>query len=130
MSRIFLSYAPEDRAFAARLKRAFGARGAETFDPIDDLRPGEDISSGILRRLRRADMVVFVVPRYEGQGKAALVELGAAKALGKRIVSVLPDRARAANSEVASALGETYYFTDDRDPDDWAGQLLSDLRAA
>jgi hypothetical protein len=130
MSRVFLSYANEDRTFAARLKQALSAHGAETLDPGDDLRPGKDWSAAILKSLKRADLLVFVVPRYEGQGKSALVELGAAKAMGKRIVSVLPDRARAANTDVAMALGDTHYVGDDRDINDWAGRVLSELKAA
>lgn len=130
MSRVFLSYADEDRAFASKLKRALTARGAETFDPITAFRPGEDFSTAILKSLKRADLLVFVVPRFEGQGKSALVELGAAKAMGKRIVSVVPERTRAANSDVAAALGETHYFDGNRDPADWADQVLSELKAA
>jgi nucleoside 2-deoxyribosyltransferase len=130
MSRVFLSYAPEDKPFAERLKKALAAHGARAFDPSDDLPPGGDVSGEILKSLRRTDLVVFVVPRFEGQGKAALAELGAAKAMGKHIVSVLPDRVRAANSDVATALGETHYLDGDRDLADWADQVLSELKAA
>jgi hypothetical protein len=130
MSRVFLSYAAEDRAFASRLKRALTAQGAETVDPAEDMKPGDDLSAAILKSLKRSDLLVFVVPRYEGQGKSALVELGAAKALGKRIVSVVPEKARVAYSDVASALGETYFFDGDRNPADWADQVLSELKAA
>jgi nucleoside 2-deoxyribosyltransferase len=130
MNRVFLSYATEDQPFAARLKGALSAHGAETIDPTEDLRPGEEVSTAILKLLRRADLLVFVVPRFEGQGKSALVELGAAKAMGKRIVSVLPDRARSANSDVAMALSETRYVGNDRDLNDWADRVLSELKAA
>lgn len=129
MSRVFLSYASEDRKFADRLKRVFSAHGAETIDPAD-VGMGGDISTAILKSLKRADLMVFVVPRFEGQGKSALVELGAAKAMGKRVVSVLPDRSRAANTEVAVALSETYYVGSDRDLDNWADRVLSELKAA
>ena len=47
---------------------------------------------------------MFVVPEREGIGKNALAELGAAKAVGKQIVSLVPDRKRAANSDVAVRL--------------------------
>jgi hypothetical protein len=130
MSRVFLSYALDDRPFAERLARVLSARGAETFDPVKDFEPGENWSDAILKSLRRADLLVFVVPRFEGQGKSALVEVGAAKAMGKRIVSVLPDRARAANTEVATALGETHYLGNDRDLNKWADRVLSELKAA
>lgn len=131
MTRIFLSYASGDREFVAKLNRALTARGAATFDPHKDLNPGEDLSASIIGRLKQTDMLVFVVPRFEGQGKSALVELGAAKALGKRIVAVLPDRARAANSDVASALGHTYFLdATNENVGILADQVLSDLAAA
>ena len=130
MTEVFLSYAVEDRAFADRLARALAAEGARTFDPLRDLPGGTDISSAILRSLRRADLVVFVVPRFEGQGKAALAELGAARAIGKRIVSVLPDTTRAANSDVATALSETHFLEERNDLSLWAAQILSELKAA
>ena len=130
MSRVFLSYALEDRPFAARLKRALSARGAQTFDPAEDLRPGADLSAAILKALKQADLLVFVVPRFEGQGKSALVELGAAKAMGKRIVSILPDRARAANTDIAMALSETHYLGGDHDLNRWADRVVSELKAA
>jgi len=129
MSRVFLSYASEDQPFATRLKKVLSEHGAETLDPSDVV-PGEDFSAAVLKTLKRADLLVFVVPRFEGQGKSALVELGAAKALGKRVVSVLPDRARAANTDVAVALSETHYVGDDRDLNSWADRVLSGLKAA
>lgn len=130
MSRVFLSYATEDQAYAARLKKALEASGAETFDPARDLEPGAEFADAILKSLRRADLVVFVVPRFEGQGKSALVELGAARALGRRIVSVFPDRTRVANSDVAMALSEAHYLDGSRDLGDWASEVLSALKAA
>jgi len=131
MTRIFLSYAQPDRAFATTLHRALTARGAEVFDPASDVSFGDDTQKLILDRLRSSDLVIFVVPRYEGQGKSALVELGAAKAFGKRIAAVLPDGMRAANTDFASALGDVYAFNaSGRSVDALADRVLSDLQAA
>ena len=130
MSQVFISYAVEDKAFADRLNKALTDHGARVFDPMEDIVPGTDVSAAILRSLKHADLVVFVVPRFEGQGKSALAELGAARAFGKRIVSVLPDRTRAANSDVAAALGETHYLDRRSDLSHWTAQLLSELKAA
>ena len=58
------------------------------------------------------------------------MELGAAKAMGKRIVSVFPDRARAANTDVATALSETHYLGAGSDLDGWVARVLSELQAA
>lgn len=131
MSRVFLSYAAQDEDFAAKLRRALAEQGADVFDPSKDLAPSDDIWDSLLTRLKKSDLMVFVVPRYQGQGKHALSELGAAKALEKRIVSVLRDRTRLANNDVASALGNTYLLDETgKNLKTLAGQLLSDLAAA
>lgn len=131
MSQVFLSYAVPDRAFAKTLSRELAARGAEIVDPNVSLGAGEHLWDAILTYLKKSDLMVFVVPRYEGQGKSALAELGAAKALGKRIVSVLPERVRSANNDVASVLGNTYSLdAAGRNIGTLADQVLSDLAAA
>jgi hypothetical protein len=131
MSRVFLSYATPDKAFAKTLSRELAARGAEIVDPNANASAGENLWDLILPQLKRSDLMIFVVPRYEGQGKSALAELGAAKALGKRSVSVLPERVRLANNDVASVLGNTYSLDGaGRNMGVLADQLLSDLAAA
>lgn len=131
MTRVFLSHAMEDRKFVTELGKALMARGAETFVDYENVRPGDDISATILAQLQRSDLVVFVVPRYEGQGKNALFELGAARALGKPIVAVLPEGVRRANSDVASALGRTLLLdATTKNVGLLADQVLSDLAAA
>lgn len=131
MTRVFLSHALEDRKFVSELSRALKARGAETFVDYEHVRPGEDVSTTILAQLQRSDLVVFVVPRFEGQGKNALFELGAAKALGKRIVAVLPEGVRRSNSDIASALSRTLLLdASAKNVGLLADQVLSDLAAA
>jgi hypothetical protein len=131
MSQVFLSYARDDADFAAKLRKALTDRGAKAFDAPKDVQPGVDYWTSIQDQLRRSDLVVFVVPRHEGQGKSALIELGAAKALGRRIVAVLPDRIRTSNSEIASSLGNTYFLdSTGKNVGELADQVLSDLAAA
>lgn len=105
-SQIFMSYAHADRAFASKLARGLAKAGVSTFDPAD-LLPGDDGFESMRKELKESDMVIFVVPSREGEGRAALFEVGAARMLDKRILGVLPDRARYANSEVARALSDT-----------------------
>ena len=131
MTKVFLSYARGDEGFVSELREALAARGADVFDAFKDVRPGADVYTAILQHLKQSDLVVFVVPRYEGQGKSALVEVGAAKALGKRIVSVLPERVRVANNDVASVLGNSFFLdVAGKNVGFLADQVLSDLAAA
>lgn len=103
---VFLSYASDDRAFAAQIRDAVAQRGAEAVDADSVVQPGSDVGGAAMEALRSADLFVFVVPEKEGSGRWALMELGAAKALGKRIVALMPDRHRAGNSEVAVRLSD------------------------
>ncbi len=100
---VFLSYALADRDFASTIQTALARFGFRTFDPEVELRLGEKIDEKIMDGIRAADVFVFVVPEH-GTGINALVELGAARALGKRIVALARDRKRAASSDVAVRL--------------------------
>jgi nucleoside 2-deoxyribosyltransferase len=102
---VFVSYAWDDRDFAERVRSAVAQSGANALDPYS-IEAASDLEGEVLKAVRAADVFVFVIPSREGLGKSALAELGAARALGKRIVALMPDRARAANSEVAVRLSD------------------------
>jgi nucleoside 2-deoxyribosyltransferase len=105
--RLFLSYGGDDADFAQRLAARLRHKGIETFDGRVDVAAGTDWSDAVLRALEESDKLVFIVPSREGSGKNALVELGAARALGKPILAVMPDGSRAWNSEVARAISNS-----------------------
>ncbi|MDN2580535.1 toll/interleukin-1 receptor domain-containing protein [Aquibium sp. ELW1220] len=116
-SRVFISHAHEDDMFADRLARLLEGDGYSVFSNVS-LEPAADWTSTILDGLRSADVVIFVVPAREGGGKNALAELGAAKAMGKRIVPVLPETSRSWNADVArivshSAVVDASRFSDE-----------------
>jgi hypothetical protein len=102
--RVFISYANSDRAFAGRLTSALTESGARAWMDVGEIEPGDQWEEAILTRLRDADIVVFVVPEREGAGKNALAELGAARALGKKIVAVAPNTGRFHNADIARIL--------------------------
>jgi nucleoside 2-deoxyribosyltransferase len=103
--RVFLTYSLDDREFAERLRAAMTDENVEVWDPVS-VTAGEKFQDSIEDALKQADVVVYVIPEREGSGKWSLFELGAAKALGKRIVAVLPDTGRIANSAVAARLAD------------------------
>jgi TIR domain len=103
--RIFLSYSLDDREFAERLRAAMNEENVEVWDPVS-VSAGDKFQDSIDDALKQADVFVYVIPEREGSGKWSLFELGAAKALGKRIVAVLPDTGRIANSAVAAKLAD------------------------
>ncbi|MDQ4060946.1 MAG: nucleoside 2-deoxyribosyltransferase [Pseudomonadota bacterium] len=103
--RVFLSAAWSDREFVEQLTAEIARQGGVPFTPAD-LQPADNVFDRIRREIEAADLVVFVVPRREGEGKTALFEIGAARALGKRILALVPDRTRSANTEVAVQLAD------------------------
>jgi hypothetical protein len=104
-THIFLSYANADRAFVAKIAKEPAKAGARPFDAADlKLKVGEQVFEQLRRELASSDLVVFVVPSQEGEGRWALAEIGAAKALDKDILAILPDRARYPNSSFLRSL--------------------------
>lgn len=104
--RLFVSYGVDDAKFAKHLLTRLKHEGFDTLDAASSLRPGDKWGDTILKALRSADRIVFVVPSREGGGKNALAELGAARAMGKEIIAVIPDSSRAWNSDVARAISD------------------------
>lgn len=101
---VFLSYSPSDEEYAQRLKSTLSVRGVTTLDAHDAVAPGQSTSDSLESLLRRSDILAFVVPSREGQGRWALAELGAARALGKRIVGIVPDTSHYGNADVVRRL--------------------------
>lgn len=104
--KIFLSYSVNDRDFARRLSKLLGEAGVST-SSVGDLVMKDDTWEELRFRINDADRFVFVVPAREGDGKVALMELGAAKAFNKEIVAVMPNGSRTANSAVVNSLSHT-----------------------
>jgi hypothetical protein len=102
--RVFVSHARSDDGFASSLAAALKQSGADAVLDSRAVDLGTDVQEAVLAALRASDLVVFVVPEREGAGKNALVELGAARALGKRIVAIAPDSGRLHNADVARLL--------------------------
>lgn len=99
---IFLSYAKADQGFAARIAKELEKAGAQS-SGLTIVAAG-DVFRHVKRELKLSDLVVFLVPSQEGEGRWALAEIGAARALDKNILAVLPDRARYANSAFVKSL--------------------------
>ncbi|SRR5579883_189842 len=113
--KIFFSYSSDDRAFADELRHAVTTgRDVQVWDAASTVTPGHASDELISENLSSSDLFVYIVPEREGAGKLSLIELGAAKALGKRIVAVLPNSARVANSAVAAKLADTLVVNQDR----------------
>lgn len=113
--KIFFSYSSDDRVFADELREAMMSEvDVHVWDSASAIRPGTKIEEVINEELNASDIFVYIIPEKEGAGKWSLLELGAAKALGKRIVAILPDSTRVANSAVAASLADSLIVNQDR----------------
>ncbi|MCI0465857.1 MAG: TIR domain-containing protein [Beijerinckiaceae bacterium] len=88
---VFLSYARENRELAKDLASLMSRRGASVFFDCDAMQAG-DLWSGVLRReIEKASALVLLIPPDNDPHRNNIwFEAGAAKALGKRILAVLP----------------------------------------
>jgi nucleoside 2-deoxyribosyltransferase len=89
---VFISHSRADRVFAERLGSGIRALGANVVSDESRLRPGESFDHALREALEASDGVVLVVPEPgSAQANSAFFEAGAARALGKPIVAVLPN---------------------------------------
>lgn len=92
--KIFLSYAPQDRAIANRIRRLLKDYGVtatdevEFIDPQAEIEPGENWRAAIKRQMGDASKVVIITSTDGAQSPWLNYEAGMASALGKPIVLV------------------------------------------
>jgi nucleoside 2-deoxyribosyltransferase len=101
--KVFLSYDRMDRGFATKLAATLRGKGYEVLDPSETVGTEDTAQDDVLVALREADRIIAVVPPSTSN-KFVLFELGAARALGKPIMAVMPDASRSWNSDEVRAL--------------------------
>ena len=115
---LFISYALADRKYAQDLTTALRSKGFDVFQDHESVVASEDFSESILSSLRNAALVLFVVPKESGEGKNALYEVGAAKALWKKIFAVMPHGRASGGRDVALGLADLIFLdTSETEPD-------------
>jgi hypothetical protein len=119
---VFISHASTDRDYAKALTQALLGKGFDVFGDEDTIRAGDNYPDLILDILKNAELVVFVVPKENGEGKNALYEVGAAKAMGKKIFAIMPLGRGSAGRDVAIGLADLIFLdVSDTQPDKIAG---------
>ena len=129
---LFISHALADREFAAELQRGMEKLGATVYDPVTEMKAGESLSTAIRQALEDSDGFVFVVPAPGTSGaNFAFFEAGAARAMGKRIVAVMPKSEKSRMNELPSDLyGLGVFDASRKAPGDVAASLMNALKAA
>jgi hypothetical protein len=91
MPKIFVSHASADRAFAHELGRLMEERGASVFLDTDKMTAGSLWSETLRAEIDMANALVLVIPSHDVANRNWVwFEAGAAKALGKPVLAVLP----------------------------------------
>ena len=94
--KIFLSYAHQDQAIAARVEDHLRKHGlvttadVEILDPQTGIQAGGDIREMIKAQIMAASRVVIITSPSSAQSQWVNYEIGMASALGKPIVAIVP----------------------------------------
>lgn len=87
--KIFISHSSRDRWIARRISQDLVALGATTFLDEKDIETGASIDDEIGKHLRECDELLLLLSPSALQSHWVLIEVGGAKALGKRLVPIL-----------------------------------------
>jgi nucleoside 2-deoxyribosyltransferase len=129
--KVFISHSQADRIFAERLTTRIQALGAKVVSDEHAVEPGETWGKALREALESSDGVVLVVPE-PGTAKAnsAFFEAGAARALGKPVVAVIPEAESSRVGEVASEAYGVVFDGSHVGPEALAEKIVSALKAA
>jgi hypothetical protein len=90
--KAFLSYAHGDAEYAATLRGELERLGLLIWDPMRDTPPGSNIQENFRQALNDSDALIQIVPQTGArQANNVWFEAGAAKALEKSVLAVMPD---------------------------------------
>ncbi|MGH7983637.1 MAG: toll/interleukin-1 receptor domain-containing protein [Candidatus Udaeobacter sp.] len=87
--KIFISHSSDDKWVARQISRLLGDVGCESFLDEKDIKTGDSIDDSIQTHLKDSDHLLVVVSPSSLKSQWVFVEIGGAKALGKRIVPIL-----------------------------------------
>jgi predicted nucleotide-binding protein len=114
--RVFISYAREDRAFAHELAQLMKRPGVSVFADTD-VTPGSLWSDVLRKEIEQASALVLVIPSDRvGDRNNIWFEAGAAKALGKPVLAVLPPQRQSGTVEFPTDLAGLLVLDADRRP--------------
>lgn len=91
MTNVFISYANADRPAAERLISQFRDVSVTGWGDASDLSAGGAVSASIREALRRSSAVIVLFSPRSLANEWLQFEMGAAEALGKKIIGVIID---------------------------------------
>lgn len=115
--RVFLSFSQENAELADALARVMSQRGASVFFDKDAIRLGDRWLETRRAKIEKASALVLLIPAHDGPNRnTVLFEAGAAKALGKRVLAVLPPHWPVLRDEVPVDIADVVVLDMDERP--------------
>ena len=91
--QLYLSFSARDAALATKVAKALEKLGFSAFNPMKDVRPGDDWRMTIHAAIKKSDALLLLVASPESAASSWMsYEAGMAEALGKRVLALVPDR--------------------------------------
>ena len=91
MSYVFISYSRKDRVFVDRLIADLNGAGVRTWRDVDNMIPGEDWSSALLKAVQQAQVLLFVASSHFSKIDWVAQELLVASDKSKLVIPVIVD---------------------------------------
>jgi hypothetical protein len=105
---IFISYSHQDQDFAKQLARSLTERGGDPWMSEHGGLPGDDWLASLKDRLKSSDAFVLVMPTTTASSSnSTFFEAGAARAIGKNVVIVVPDLQKVDRTNIPYDLART-----------------------
>jgi hypothetical protein len=86
--KVFISHSSHDRWVAGQISRLLEADGHTTFLDEKDIRTGDSIDASIQEHLRDSDHLVILLSPASITSHWVFIEVGGARALGKKIIPI------------------------------------------
>ena len=87
--KVFISHSSHDKWVARQISGLLEKDGHSTFLDEKDIRTGESIDASIQKHLKDSDHLLILITPASLTSHWVFVELGGAKALGKRVIPIL-----------------------------------------
>jgi nucleoside 2-deoxyribosyltransferase len=131
--KLFLSYSLRDREFARRLRERLSKMGLIVDEVTGEAKGGKRWVEAIRKHIESSDAMLAVIPENgRGTANSVFFEIGAARALDKPILAVIPDsKGDESNRELPASLrGMLVLDAANKSLDAVANTLVSSLVAA
>src|SRR5436305_379689 len=126
---VFISYSHRDVGVAKQLANNLRRLGLKAFDPASEIHAGDDWRKGIQTAIKQSDALILIASPEGLASSWVLYEAGAAEALGKRVMVLLPERHSVAELPKEISFNQIVGF-DPKAPERAAQDIAARLDAA